>query len=211
MTPYQYCGNNPIMFVDPTGMNHDDYGVNKETGEINLIRKTNDKFDRIMATDEDGNIKTYATGFLIPKAKKGQEKVAVDNIAKGILKDCMNFEINDINIKVNGEGEPTLKEFDNFISKFSDFVKKEIAGVRFGKHLDNSEVTSVQTYRYSKNTRDKSSIPESWMADYGLKLKGHFHTHPFNNHVPSTEDKALKNRFKNIPFFIISNGYEKKI
>ncbi|WP_203229323.1 MPN domain-containing protein [Paenimyroides tangerinum] len=189
------------MFTDPTGMNHHDYGVNKETGEINLIRETNDKFDRIMETDEDGNIKTYGTGFLIPKAKKGQEKIAVDNIAKGILKDCMNFEIKDINIKVNREGEPTLKEFDNFISKFSDFVKKEIAGVRLGNLLNNSEVTSVQTFRYLYNTRDKSSIPERWMTDYGLRLKGHFHTHPFNDHVPSTEDIALKNRFKDVPFF----------
>ena len=41
MTPYQYVSNNPIMRIDPTGMNDHDYKINKDTGELTLIKETN--------------------------------------------------------------------------------------------------------------------------------------------------------------------------
>ena len=51
-SPYLYCNGNPIMFIDPDG--RDDYSIN-ENGEIQLFRKTNDKFDRLGTLNEDGS------------------------------------------------------------------------------------------------------------------------------------------------------------
>lgn len=41
MTPYQYVSNNPIMKVDPTGMEDHDYRLKKD-GKLELIRETDD-------------------------------------------------------------------------------------------------------------------------------------------------------------------------
>ncbi|UUV21794.1 RHS repeat-associated core domain-containing protein [Paenimyroides aestuarii] len=212
MEPYLYTGNNPIMFTDPTGMSKDgiehDYKMNSE-GDITLVRETDDDFDRILKTDNKGNIVKYGEGFLVPKSKKGQEKVAVDNIAKGILKDGLNLESRDGLFAVNGEGQPTLKEFNKFISEFSDYIGKEIAGIRLGEK-NSSTVTKIKTYRYEGNTRHSSNMPRNWFSLYGDFLKAHFHTHPYHNHTPSDDaDIPLRNRHPNLPFFIIAGGYEK--
>jgi len=106
-TPYHYVHNNPINLVDPTGMSaeirDDDYTIGKN-GDLNLIRKTDDNFDRILQTDDNGEIKTRRNGLLTPKDKRGTEKVAVDNIAKGILQDGLNLQKKDGNFNVNGDG-----------------------------------------------------------------------------------------------------------
>ena len=46
-SPYVYCGNNPILRIDPNGKS--DFTINKETGEVKLI-KANDQSDRIPKT-----------------------------------------------------------------------------------------------------------------------------------------------------------------
>jgi RHS repeat-associated protein len=55
-TPYRFCFNNPVNIVDPTGMLEDDYKLDKKTGEISLIRETDDDFDVLYATDDEGNV-----------------------------------------------------------------------------------------------------------------------------------------------------------
>ncbi|SDX31268.1 hypothetical protein [Aequorivita viscosa] len=118
-----------------------------------MVKKTDDDFDRIVKTDSDGNAKIKGEGFLgflVPKSERGKEKVAVDKISKGILKDGLNLKENNGSFDVNGEGQPTLKEFDTFISEFSDYIGKEIAGVRLGRDKNSNDVDRVLTYKYEK-------------------------------------------------------------
>ncbi|MGE4347734.1 MAG: JAB-like toxin 1 domain-containing protein [Flavobacteriaceae bacterium] len=53
-TPYRYGFNNPVRYGDPTGLLEDDYGMDDQ-GNITLLQKTNDNFDRLFKVDNSGN------------------------------------------------------------------------------------------------------------------------------------------------------------
>jgi RHS repeat-associated protein len=55
-SPYVYVLNNPLLHTDPTGMAIDDYKLDRKTGLISLIRETDDNFDVLYATDDQGNV-----------------------------------------------------------------------------------------------------------------------------------------------------------
>ena len=44
ISPYAYCGWNPVKYIDPDG--RDIYRYDKETGDIKLYKKTDDNFDQ---------------------------------------------------------------------------------------------------------------------------------------------------------------------
>ncbi len=51
-TPYNTFRNNPILNIDPLGDLDDDYGLDKQ-GNITLLRKTDDKTDKLIALDNN--------------------------------------------------------------------------------------------------------------------------------------------------------------
>jgi len=101
-----------------------------------------------------------------------------------------------------------LEEFNKFISKFFDYIGKEIAGIRLSDK-GGDEVKRVMTYKYEGNTKTNFQTPISWFKKYEGFLKGHFHTHPYGDHTPSELDLQTKKNNPKILFHIISGGYEK--
>lgn len=213
MTPYQYVSNNPIMRIDPTGMN--DYSINRETGQIKLIRETKDKFDRIMNTDKKGNIKIKGEGFLgflTKKSERGKEKVLMDNISQGILKDGINFK-NEFNvIPVNGDSQPNDIDFQNFIQSYSGLVGVEVSGYGLGNSVSNDNISAFLVEPHNGNERDKSNsrrinknimLPDNLLGGYkghSKITKIHYHTHP-DDGPPSEDDKFFASQ-KNVLHYI---------
>ncbi|MBW3520471.1 hypothetical protein [Flavobacterium sp. NKUCC04_CG] len=140
----------------------------------------------------------------------GNPKVAIDNIAKGLLKDGQNLKTKHESFSVNGDGGATLDEFNVFISKVADYVGKEISGIRIGDS-GSDKVKMVRTAKYEGNSKTDSKTPTSWLEMSKGLLKGHFHTHPFRDHTPSSDkDVPLFNSYPKLPFYIIAGGREKR-
>lgn len=121
-SPYSWVKNNPISRIDPTGMT--DFKFDKETGEVTQVGAANDDPDRILRTNKNGDVKRKgegALGFLVKKKNRGEAKVAVGGIEKGMLEDGQNFKTENNIIAVGGEGQPSEQGVEAFALKLSDF------------------------------------------------------------------------------------------
>ncbi len=190
-SPYAFVNNNPIGYVDPTGMSwsdirdfikinkkindkggDDDYKLDKN-GNITLLRETDDKTDKLIAFNDKGN----ETDKSVEVEKGVLNNVITDKDSKGISYDYM---------KVNNNETAT---------KLFEFV------------AENSQVEWSQVKYGTKSNFISTShdpIIEFGGVDlmYGLLTKGytvreHIHSHPnreLNYYGPSGFHPRDKNK-----------------
>ena len=212
-SPYMYCMGNPIMLVDPTGMNDTDYTLNKKTGEVKMVGEENNKPDRILKTNRRGKVKYD---------NNGNAKVAIDKIDKGILKDGQNFKTKDNFFKVGGEGQPSEAGVERFALDLSEYVGREIKGLYFSKndskHTDGMTIGYYENNLFDKSFGNGSSAAYSSEAGYRPNnVTATFHTHPRTkgNYLIRIKASSADNKAKNtnlesnpnMKFYILTRPY----
>ena len=204
-SPYVYVLNNPILRIDPNGLT--DFTFDKETGEVRQVGDDNNDPDRILKTDKNGNIKRKGEGllgFMVSEAKRGEAKVAVGDIAKGILQDGQNFKADDIIVDVNGENQPTTEQVQDFVVNMSEYVGVEITGAYLSNEdADDAPISKIYIDEYIGNTETRSTFTPTRLAVdnnlRGMNTHTHFHTHPSFGYSASDRYRASDSdiRFRN--------------
>ncbi len=191
LTTFNFVQCNPILRVDPDGKT--DYILNKETGQVTRHGNENNQSDRILKTDKNGNVRRRGDGlfgFLVGKSRKSDPKVAVNDIARGILRNGMNLRDQNQIIQVGGQWQPTEANVEAFAVKLSGYVGKEIGGAYFS--TGNGQATTHMTiglYRDNTLTRTRGSGHVLGLAA-GLTLRALFHTHPSLGYKESDRMRA---------------------
>ncbi len=203
---YQYVRNDPILRIDPNGM--DDYTINKKTGEVEFVNKTDDDTDRVVRTYSRGKRKGE-----VKKNGKGKARTAFGGIEKGILSVGMNFLENENLFEVGGEKQPSEEGIKSFALGLSEHIGREVSGLTYSSG-SSGKVSDVVLGKYKHNSVTKSKMPGplKFMSKYGDEYSANnimeaFHTHPNNNigaigsSAPekSTDYKSLQIQKPNIP------------
>jgi hypothetical protein len=180
---YSYCDLNPIMRIDITG--EDTYLFDKKTGAFRLLQQIEENVDRIVSV-----------------SKRGKQRIEIDNIEKGILKDGLNLMNNDYFFEIGSEGKASIEGVEEFLLRFSDIIDRELAGYYYSQK-NTDEITNVKIGRYENNTATISIPGAPFTKEFNnideIYLRANFHTHlsRFNEHDrlrASGADISFKNR-----------------
>jgi RHS repeat-associated protein len=199
LSPYNYVQNSPISRFDPSGM-LDDYALDRQTGDIEMIKKTNDKTDKLIDKDT--------------------KKVIASKVEKGLLKDGQNIKQNRLQTdKVKGGIE--------LVVKISMHVEQEVTGTVY-KDSKGKTYLNVEPYKDAKKVIGKnnefymttgrsSEIKKNFTSGDGTfsgQTVAAFHTHPGWTGFPqfgtpeasdSDDQGIMDNKIHNnltIPFYI---------
>ena len=171
VTTYNFVQNNPLNITDPDGM-LDDY-VLKKNGTINLIQKTDDKNDKLFATDKNGNIDR-------------NNSIVVE---KGVLDKKETIKSDKSPSNKYGDGTADIYSTDNKTGrKLFEFAAKN-SNVEFGIEDFTGDRSAVVTTHSEESIQfDKTNNIAGYYSRIGFNVQDLLqsdHSHPNGISYPS--------------------------
>jgi len=200
MTPYQYVSNNPIMRIDPTGMNDHDYKLNKD-GSFTLLNKTEDKFDRIFSENKDDTPlvveKSFMKSFSNPKYEGTYEAKISPKTMKTYGKALFNFFARNTNKEWDYNEFVNSKTGEIFGNIITSFQEKRVSGASYyiedilDSNQDINWTYTVHNHPGKKSV--KSFHPSGWR--YNAKNSIYMKTYHESDGKPNG-DRGFYQSFK---------------
>ena len=205
-SPYAFCNNNPVNLVDLDGK--DIYRYDDKSGPFHLYQKNDDKFDQIAQFKYNNDTEEYE----LKTTRRGNIKVRMDNIEKGILSDGINLLTDS---QVWATDDVSIEGFQEFIVAYSDMIGREMGGYYYTE-IGGTDLKYINSGRGKNNTRT-SSQPGPGIFRVRPDLYGkvdihtNWHTHPSkaeNKLEPSYQDYRFKSTHSHngVKRFIILTG-----
>ncbi|MCG8208152.1 hypothetical protein G1K53_11640, partial [Tenacibaculum finnmarkense] len=170
LNPYNFVQNNPILRVDPTGL-LDDYGIDK-SGNIELIKKTDDKTDTLYAVNKNEN------GEKVVDESKGSVTVDKNKDGSSVVSDLANNKVSSKYLDAD-DLERTVSET---IAVAGESSKDDVFKV-FKFAADNSNV-EWSVNKLGVNGSNRYQIGTNFSSNYSPGFKrvgkwlGMIHSHP---------------------------------